>query len=75
MHYDLYRLKTIQEIKQLAIFEENKKTIKIIEWPELLKNNIGDKLEVNFEYTKNDQQRIINLSGYGRWKNFKVDAI
>ena len=75
MHYDLYRLKTIQEIKQLAIFEENKKTIKIIEWPELLENNIRDKLEVNFEYTKNDQQRIIKLSGYGRWKNFKVDAI
>ena len=75
MHYDLYRLRTIQEIKQLAIFEENKKTIKIIEWPELLENNIRDKLEVNFEYTKNDQQRIIKLSGYGRWKNFKIDAI
>ena len=75
MHYDLYRLRTIQEIKQLAIFEENKKTIKIIEWPELLENNIRDKLEINFEYTKNDQQRVIKLSGYGRWKNFKIDAI
>ena len=75
MHYDLYRLRTIQEIKQLAIFEENKKTIKIIEWPELLENNIRDKLEINFEYTKNEQQRVIKLSGYGRWKNFKIDAI
>ena len=75
MHYDLYRLKNKREIEQLGIFGERDKTIKIIEWPELLKNNIGDKLEVNFEYTKNDQQRIINLSGYGRWKNFKVDAI
>ena len=30
MHYDLYRLKTTKETKQLGIFEDGKKTIKII---------------------------------------------
>ncbi len=75
MHYDLYRLKTNQEIKQLGIFEDEKKTIKIIEWPELLKDGVGDKLEINFKYTKNENERDINLLGHGKWKDFKIDAI
>ena len=37
MHYDLYRLKSSKEIKQLGMFESDEKTINIIEWPELIK--------------------------------------
>ncbi len=73
MHYDLYRLKTTQETKQLGIFEENKESIKIIEWPELLKDVIKDKLEINFKYTENEDERNLNLSGNGKWKNFKIN--
>ena len=75
MHYDLYRLKNTEEIKQLGIFENKEETIKIIEWPELLKNSISDKLEISFKYTENENERIINLLGYGKWKNFKINAI
>ena len=52
MHYDLYRLKSANEIKQLGIFEDSQKTVKIIEWPEMIKVNVKNKLEVNFSYTK-----------------------
>ena len=75
MHYDLYRLKTTKETKQLSIFEDNKKTIKIIEWPELLKNSVEDKLEINFKYTETENQRNMDLLGYGKWKDFKINAI
>ena len=75
MLYDLYRIKTNQEIKQLGIFEDEKKTIKIIEWPELLKDNGRDKLEINFKYTDKENERDLNLSGYGKWKDFKINAI
>ena len=75
MHYDLYRLTNNKETKQLGIFENDKKTIKIIEWPELLKGSIEDKLEINFKYTENKNEREIILFGYGKWKDFKINAI
>ena len=75
MHYDLYRLKTTKETKQLGIFEDTKKTIKIIEWPELLEDSVEDKLEINFKYTENENERDMNFLGYGKWKDFKINAI
>ena len=75
MHYDLYRLKTAEETKQLGIFEDSKKIIKIIEWPELLKDRVEDKLKINFKYTENESERDMNLSGFGKWKDFKINAI
>ena len=75
MHYDLFRLKNIQDIKQLDIFNHSIKTIKIIEWPELIKAHIKDKLEISFKYTKKENERDIILKGYGKWKNFKVNVL
>ena len=75
MHYDLYRLKSSKEIKQLGMFESDEKTIKIIEWPELIKNKVKDKLEINLKYTEDENERNINFLGYGKWRNFKIDGI
>ena len=36
-HYDLFRLKSIEEIKNLDLFEDISNTIILIEWPELIK--------------------------------------
>ena len=72
MHYDLYRLKTTKETKQLGIFEDGKKTINIFEWPELLEDSIEDKLEINLKYTEDENERNINFLGYGKWRNFKI---
>ena len=41
MHYDLYRIKNTKELNQLGIFEENMNSIKIIEWPQLIKTNVS----------------------------------
>ena len=37
MHYDLYRVKEKKELKNLGIFSEDKNTVKIIEWANLIK--------------------------------------
>ena len=71
MHYDLYRLQNEKEINTLGIFQENENTIKIIEWPSLLKIPISDKLEIHLDYAKYDNERKIRLLGRGKWKNFK----
>ena len=75
MHYDLYRLKNQREIEQLGIFSEKDKTIKIIEWPELIQNNVIDRLELKFSYLKNDNERNLELVGYGKWRNFKINEL
>ena len=75
MHYDLYRLKTNKEVDQLGIFEDNKNVITIIEWPEKMKKKIENRLEISFYYESDTESRKINFKGFGKWKNFKLNAI
>ena len=70
MHYDLYRLKNVKELNILGIFQENKNTVKIIEWPNLIKIHKSDKLEIHLDYAKHDNERKLRLIGTGKWKNF-----
>ena len=71
MHYDLYRIKKAEELEHLGIFSENEKTIKIVEWPNLIKTPLTNKLEVHLEYGKNDNERKMNIHGLGKWKDFE----
>ena len=75
MHYDLYRLKNDKEINQLGIFQEDEKVISIIEWPEKIAKRIKDRLEITFYYQDEAESRKIDIKGYGKWKNFKLNAI
>ena len=68
MHYDLYRIKDEKELKQLGIFLDNKDTIKIIEWPQLINIPLSDKLEIHLDYVKNEKEREIKFIGSGKWK-------
>ena len=71
MHYDLYRIKKSNELNHLGIFSENEATIKIIEWPDLIKTPLNNKLEIHLEYGKNDNERRIKIKGPGKWKDFE----
>ena len=73
-HYDLYRLKNEEEIKNLELFEIEEKNITLIEWPELIKNKPTNRIDLFFKYTKNMKQRILNIKLAGRLKkyDFKV---
>jgi len=74
MHYDLYRIKKANELSHLAIFSENEKTVKIIEWPDLIKTPLTNKLEIHLEYGKNDNERKIKMRGLGKWKDFENEV-
>ena len=71
MHYDLYRLNNEEELNNLGILKENEDAIKIIEWPKIIKIHISNKLEINLDYTKKDNERKLRLFGTGKWKNFE----
>ena len=75
MHYDLYRIKNTQELKQLDIFDENIDSIKIIEWPELVETNIIDKLELNLKYSSKENERDLRINGSGKWGKFKLNEL
>ena len=71
MHYDLYRIKKANELDHLGIFPENEKTIKIIEWPDLIKTPLTNKLEIHLEYGENDKERKMKINGVNKWKDFE----
>ena len=71
MHYDLYRIKERKELDHLGIFSDDHDTIKIIEWPDLIKTPLEDKLEIYLDYAKNEDEREMKIVGLGKWKNFK----
>ena len=71
MHYDLYRIKKANELYNLGIFSENEKTVKIIEWPDLIKTPLTNKLEIHLEYGENDKERKMKTNGVNKWKDFE----
>ena len=75
MHYDLYRIKSSKELDQLGIFNDSTNSIKIIEWPQLIKKNISDVLELHLSYSKNQDERDLILKGKGKWKEFDLNEL
>ena len=70
MHYDLYRLNNFEDLDKLGIFSKEDESIKIIEWPKIIKTSIKNKLEIHMKYSKNENERNIKLLGNGKWENF-----
>ena len=70
MHYDLYRIKKPEELDHLGIFNDNKESIKIIEWPDLIQIPLDNKLEIYLKYVKNENEREIEFVGLNKWASF-----
>jgi len=73
IHYDLFRLKSYKDISQLGIFETSQESIKIVEWPELIKTKPKDRIDIFFEYSKLINSRKVKIIGFGKWKDYKFN--
>ncbi len=63
-HYDLFRLKDKSELKNLDIFENNKSTITLIEWPQLInKEKFNKTIDLIFNYENELNNRSIKIDG------------
>ncbi len=60
-HYDLYRLKSSSELKDLNLIENNSKDILFIEWPQIIKKKPPSVIELYFEYENEYKDRIIKF--------------
>ena len=62
-HYDLYRLKKTEEIKNLDLFEDINNTIILIEWPQIIEKKPKNLIELIFEYGIDHQTRSVQIKG------------
>ena len=75
LHYDLYRLKNYNDISQLGMFETSDQYLKLIEWPELIKQKPRDRIDILFKYSELNNSRKVKIVGFGKWKSYKFDEI
>ena len=75
LHYDLYRLKNYKDISQLGMFETSKDHIKIVEWPELIESKPKDRIDILFQYSKLINYRKVKITGFGKWKDHKLNEL
>ena len=62
-HYDLFRIKKIEDVKNLGLFEDNVNSITLIEWPQIIKEKPKNLIELIFEYGKDHKKRYVKIKG------------
>ena len=74
MHYDLYRIKKVEELDHLGIFSDRLDAIKVIEWPDLIKTPLKNKLEIELEYGQKENERNMKFNGFEKWANLEDEV-
>jgi len=67
-HYDLYRLKSIDETKNIGLLENRKDVVTLVEWPEKINDKINNKIDLFFEYGEDMNKRFLSIKGLSNEK-------
>ena len=62
-HYDLFRLKSVEETKNLNLFDGSKNTLNLVEWPQIVKEKPKNLIKLFFEYGKDHKTRSVQIKG------------
>ena len=62
-HYDLYRLTSSGETKNIGLLENQKEILTLIEWPEKIDNEIDNKIDLFFKYGEDMNKRFLSIKG------------
>ncbi len=69
-HYDLYRLKSKEEITEIGLQESLDNGVSIIEWPEMIEALLPEeRLQIQLTH-ETENLRKISLEGLGKWTDF-----
>ena len=74
MYYDLYRIKKASELDHLGIFSDRLDAIKVIEWPDLIKTPLKNKLEIELEYGQKENERNMKFNGFEKWAKLEDEV-
>jgi len=64
-HYDLFRIKHENEIKNIGLFENYKNILTLIEWPEKINKKPPNVIKLFFEYQEQLEKRFLFIKGIG----------
>ena len=67
-HYDLYRLTSSGETKNIGLLENQKEILTLIEWPEKINNKINNKIDLFFKYGEDMNKRFLSIKGLSNEK-------
>ena len=67
-HYDLYRLTSSKETKNIGLLENQKETLTLIEWPEKINYKIDNKIDLFFKYGEDMNKRFLSIKGLSNEK-------
>ncbi|MBC8301008.1 MAG: tRNA (adenosine(37)-N6)-threonylcarbamoyltransferase complex ATPase subunit type 1 TsaE [Pelagibacterales bacterium] len=67
-HFDLYRLKNSNDIKNVGLFENLEQSITLIEWPEFIINKPENRFDLFFKYAEDYNERSLIIKTNGRLK-------
>ena len=62
-HYDLFRLKSVEELKNLDLFVDRSNSITLIEWPQIIKEKPKNLIEIFFKYEEDHRKRSAQIKG------------
>jgi len=62
-HYDLYRLTSNDEIKNIGLLENQEEILTLIEWPEKIEKKIKNKIDLFFRYGDDMKKRSLSIKG------------
>jgi tRNA threonylcarbamoyladenosine biosynthesis protein TsaE len=67
-HYDLYRLISSAETKNIGLLENQKEVVTLIEWPDKINTEINIKIDLFFEYAEDMNKRFLSIKGLSNEK-------
>ena len=62
-HYDLFRIKSSIELKNLDLFSDIQNAITVIEWPQIIEKKPKNLIELIFEYKDDHKRRSVQIKG------------
>ena len=62
-HYDLFRLKSKDELRNLDLFTYSESVVTLIEWPQLIEVKPKNLVELIFKYDENHEKRFVQIKG------------
>ena len=62
-HFDLFRIKSLNEIRNLDLFGDRLNSITLVEWPQIINKKPKNLIELVFKYDENHQQRSVQIKG------------
>ena len=71
-HYDLFRLKNINETKNIGLLENYKEILTLVEWPERIEKKPINTIDLIFEYDEGVEKRFLTIHGLGKEKSNEI---